>query len=79
MYISPLFTLPNPQMQYGSPECSFNENDKYANTQKYKYYPNNSIIQHFQQTNEKSHLPVIYNTILHCMYSELRGSVKNIY
>ena len=42
-------------MQYVAPERSFNENEKYTNSQKYKYNTNNSIIQHFQQTNEKHH------------------------
>ena len=55
MYNAPLFTLPHPQMQYVAPECRFNGNEKYANSQKYKYNTNNSIIQHFQQTNEKHH------------------------
>ena len=53
MYDAPLFTLPHPQMQYIAPEFRFNESEKYANTQKYKYNINNSIIPHFQQTNEK--------------------------
>ena len=63
MYNAPLFTLPHQQMQYVAPECRFNENEKYANSQKYKYNTNNSIKQHFQQTNEKHHKPVIYNEI----------------
>ena len=47
----------------------FNENDKYANTQKYNYNTNHSIIQFFQQTNKKTSLTgkIQHNII----YSEL--------